>query len=93
MKVKIRMLRATVIGQPETAEPYVAVPGDEVEVSQATAQLLVGLGKASHVKGDLYVPKPAPEPEEEVVEAAVVEPSETATAAPARAGGPRRRTP
>lgn len=88
-KVKIRILEAVNIGQPETSDPYVAVPGDEVEVSQATAQLIVGSGRAEHVKGKLY--EDALEPEEPPVETATAEPEATATAEPQRSGTQRRR--
>lgn len=47
--ITIRILRTTGMG-----EQGVAVPGDEVEVSQELAQQLVGNGRAEHVKGTLY---------------------------------------
>jgi len=84
-KVKIRILRATHMGL-----EGVAVPGDEVEVSQELAQQLVGNGRAEHVKGPIYEYEPEEEPE---IEAATVEPAETATASPQRGPGPRRRQP
>jgi hypothetical protein len=88
MKVKIRMLRATGMGL-----VGVAVPGDVVEVDQALAQQLVGNGRAEHVKGKLYEAMPEEE-EEPKIEAATVEPAETAAAEPQRRGSePRRRQP
>lgn len=53
-KVRIRILRATHLGL-----EGVAVPGDEVDVTQELAQQLVGNGRAEHVTGPIYTTESA----------------------------------
>jgi len=82
--VRVRFLRTTGMGN-----DGVVGPGDELDVTQALAQELVGNGRAEYIKGKLY--ESTPDEPEEKVEVAAVEPPEKATATVQRSEPARRK--
>jgi hypothetical protein len=91
--MKIKILRATTINgndREPRGETDRVEEGDIVSVTQATAQLLVGMGKAEHadktplIEQADYEKEEAAEEAPEEVETATVEAAETAEAPRAR---------
>ena len=76
--MKIRILRATTIHDEGGGSHRVEV-GDVEDVDRATAQLLIGMGKAEN-----YSEEPVIEPAPYEIETATVEPPEDTMAPPAR---------